>query len=207
MKNILLLSFAFFLLALSAKVEAQKLGAGIILSPQHSAFSYSNTFAPVQKLGTGLAVGATVEFKSTSFYATELQAIYSFEKHELQYSDTIKMSGTNNYVKIAIMNNFLSLRETSLFRIITGIGPQVGVLTQANARNIATDIVSDFMDSTTKYDIGLATQMGIQLGFSEATIRAGLRYDVGFIDTTPKSTKEKIRNNTIGLFFTIQANL
>lgn len=208
MKQVLHLGVALiFLLLASSSGFAQNLGMGILISPQHSMFAYSNTYAPKQNIGVGLATGVTVEWRVNSSYATELQALYSFEKHELRTSDTLKFSGTNNYVKFALMNNFVSFGNTSLLRLITGIGPQVGVLTQANARNIATDIVADYMDTTTKYDIGLATQMGIQLGFSDATIRAGLRYDMGFIDTTPKSTKEKIKNNTIGVFFTIQANL
>lgn len=202
----LFLNLVFFLLCNNVIVFAQGITLGVLIMPQQSLYSYSNTFANEQSFGIGLATGGTVSYNATDYYGLEMQAIYSFEKHDFDLPAEVDFSGTNNYIKIAILNNFYSFSPTSKCRLVAGIGPQASVLTQANTLQKATDKIANFYDVTTKRDFGFVTKLGLQISIKDALLNFGVRYDRGFINVAPKTQPSgSINNNTLGLYISVTA--
>lgn len=184
----------------------QGISLGVFIMPQQSLYSYSNAFAEEQSFGIGLATGVIASYNATDFYGIEVQSLYSFETHNFDLPKETDFSGTNNYVKVAILNNFYSFAPSNKCRLVTGIGPQVSVLTQANTLQKATDKIINFYDSTAKVDVGFVGKLGLQISIKDALLNFGARYDRGFINITPKKQQGSVYNNTIGFYISIAAN-
>lgn len=202
MKYFYLATFVFLSLC-STITNAQKFSIGMLVMPQQSIYSYSYNYAPSQNFKLGLATGITSMFYATDYYSIELQGIYSFEKHDYAKPPDLDFDETNNYVKIAIINNFYSLKPSSKCRLVFGIGPQTGILTEAKVRIKETDKIVNNYKTTSKADVGLVCKLGTEISVKGAMLSLALRYDKGFIDLTDEVGN--ITNGNIGFYVAVAA--
>ena len=196
----LIISLMFLCLA----ANAQKYSVGVMLMPQHSHYTISEAYSPIQMFSKGLATGVSASYYATDNYNIEVQALYSFEKHEYFLLREYDESGTNNYLKLAVINNLFALSTESRIRPVTGVGFQISRLVQANARKTVNNQIVSYYDDTEKVDFSLVGKLGVAMTFDDTVLGLGFRYDRGLIDITGCGTG-KSYNNNIGFYLSLSA--
>ena len=200
MKKTLL--FLCVLLLTTVGAQAQRINVGAMLMPQQSMYNYSNAYAPKQTFRPGMATGISVAYNLPSgYYGIEAQALYSFEKHAFKLPIETDFTGTTNYVKIALLNNFYSFSQTARCRLVTGIGAQISRLTQANALMAATDKIVSYYDTAAKTDFSAVGKIGLAISIKETLLGFGARYERGFKDITG-SPAGSVYNHALGFYIT-----
>ena len=184
--------------------NAQRYSVGVILIPQHSHYSISEAYTPRQMFSKGLATGVSASYYASDNYNVEVQALYSFEKHEYLLLREYDESGTNNYLKFAVINNLFALSQERRIRPVTGLGFQVSRLVQSNARKTVNNQIVSYYDDYAKVDFALVGKLGVAMTFDDTVVGFGMRYDRGLIDITGCGTG-RAYNNNIGFYISLSA--